>query len=572
MKSNLVRAFMITAMLLIGTGPNVSTLLAAEEQTSSPPVSATTSTSSKQDAELLDQALGKIAAQKNAIKRLQARIAKTTGITQKALELRLDKTWVKLLEQNLDFAKSVSAEENAGAKIDKYRKQAIEILSSQANVANTAIERIRSRVEIPEPGLPAAEQAAAYTRIYELMDAIHHAYDLLLQSHELARQFGIDVTKQESLLKEDLADRAATGSVLLEMALDNVNALRASVSAVPDDAELKAKLTIATNNVRSLATRLADVVALMDKLQMDTAAYHEQVLSATGQITTEVFEVSVVTNLLVGWGQSLWDSIIKDGPNLVFKVLLFIVIVFGFRKLAEFVQKIIERALEKSHLQISELLRRMVVSIVRNLIIILGVLIALSQLGISLGPLLAGLGVAGFVIGFALQDSLSNFAAGMMILIYRPFDVGDLIEAGGVSGKVSKMSLVNTTILTLDNQTIVVPNNKIWGDVVKNVTAQTMRRVDMMFGISYSDDIPKTEKVLQEIVDSHEKVLAEPAPIVRLHELADSSVNFVVRPWVKKEDYWEVYWDVTRAVKMRFDAEGISIPFPQRDVHVYNEK
>jgi small conductance mechanosensitive channel len=159
-----------------------------------------------------------------------------------------------------------------------------------------------------------------------------------------------------------------------------------------------------------------------------------------------------------------------------------------------------------------------------------------------------------------------------MILIYRPFDVGDLIEAGGVTGKVSKMSLVNTTILTVDNQTIVVPNNKIWGDVVRNVTAQTMRRIDMMFGISYTDDIPKTERVLQDILDSHEKVLAEPEPVVRLHELADSSVNFVVRPWVKKEDYWDVYWDITRSVKMRFDEEGISIPFPQRDVHVYNEQ
>jgi small conductance mechanosensitive channel len=272
----------------------------------------------------------------------------------------------------------------------------------------------------------------------------------------------------------------------------------------------------------------------------------------------------------VGWGRTLWNVIIEDGPNLVFKILLFIVIVFGFRKLAGFVQTLVERALEKSHLKLSELLRRMVVSIVRNIIIVLGVLIALSQVGISLGPLLAGLGVVGFVVGFALQDSLSNFAAGMMILMYRPFDVGDLIEAGGVYGKVSHMSLVNTTILTLDNQTIVVPNSKIWGDVVRNVTAQTMRRVDMVFGISYTDDILKTERVLQGIVDSHEKVLSDPAPIVRLHELGDSSVNFIVRPWVVKDDYWEVYWDITRAVKMRFDEEGISIPFPQRDVHMYS--
>jgi small conductance mechanosensitive channel len=226
--------------------------------------------------------------------------------------------------------------------------------------------------------------------------------------------------------------------------------------------------------------------------------------------------------------------------------------------------------LAKSDLQLSKLLRRMVMSSVRNIIIVLGILIALSQIGIRLGPLLAGLGVVGFVIGFALQDTLSNFASGMMILIYRPFDVGDLIEAAGVSGKVNKMSLVNTTVLTLDNQTILIPNNKIWSDVVKNVTGQTMRRIDLMFGVSYSDDIPKTERVLQEILDSHDKVLAEPEPIVRLHELADSSVNFVVRPWVDTDDYWEVYWDITRSVKIRFDEEGISIPFPQRDVHIDN--
>jgi small conductance mechanosensitive channel len=446
------------------------------------------------------------------------------------------------------------------------------MLAAQSDVARTAIKRIRARIEVPDPGLSAADQAATYSRIFNNLATLNLAYDTLIQSLKLAQQFELDVSEQEAALKQDLAERAANSSVLLEMAMNDVTALRASASAVPDDAEIKAKLTVATNNVRSLAEGLSAVLVMMESLEMDAAAYQEQVLGATGQITTDVFEVGVVTNLLVGWGQTLWNKMIEEGPNLLFKIFLFIIIVYGFRKLGDFVRTIVERALEKSHLRISELLRRMIVSIVRNTIIIIGILIALSQLGISLGPLLAGLGVIGFVVGFALQDSLSNFAAGMLILMYRPFDVGDLIEAGGVSGKVSKMNLVNTTILTLDNQTIVVPNNKIWGDVVKNVTAQTMRRIDMVFGISYTDDIEKTERVLQEILDSHKKVLDEPEPIVRLHELADSSVNFVVRPWVKKEDYWDVYWDITRAVKMRFDEEGISIPFPQRDVHVYNEQ
>jgi small conductance mechanosensitive channel len=213
----------------------------------------------------------------------------------------------------------------------------------------------------------------------------------------------------------------------------------------------------------------------------------------------------------------------------------------------------------------------MILSTTRTVIIAVGLLIALSQLGISLGPLLAGLGIAGFVIGFALQDSLSNFASGMMILIYKPFDVGDLVEVGSVFGTVRHMSLVNTTVLTIDNQTLIVPNNVIWQNVIKNVTAQDTRRVDMTFGIGYSDDIPKAERIFEEIIKTHESVLANPEPMVRLHELGDSSVNFVVRPWVKTDDYWPVYWDITRAVKLAFDAQGITIPFPQRDVHMFNE-
>jgi small conductance mechanosensitive channel len=155
-----------------------------------------------------------------------------------------------------------------------------------------------------------------------------------------------------------------------------------------------------------------------------------------------------------------------------------------------------------------------------------------------------------------------------MILFYRPFDVGDYVEAGGVTGKVSHMSLVNTTFMTLDNQRLIVPNNMIWQTVITNVTAQHVRRVDLMFGVSYSDDLDKVEQLLHDIVAEHEAVLSEPEPMIKLHELADSSVNFIVRPWVKTEDYWDTYWAITKAVKKRFDAEGISIPFPQRDVHV----
>ena len=175
----------------------------------------------------------------------------------------------------------------------------------------------------------------------------------------------------------------------------------------------------------------------------------------------------------------------------------------------------------------------MTVTFSKNAIIVLALVFGLAQLGLSLGPLLAGFGVVGFILGFAMQDSLSNLAAGMMILINRPYDVGDMVEISGVFGKVEQMSMVSTSVLTLDNQKLVVPNSKIWGDVIKNVTDQRMRRVDMTFGISYSDDIPHAEKMLNEILVEHDKVLDDPEPVVRLHTLNDSSVDFVVRPWVR---------------------------------------
>jgi len=217
----------------------------------------------------------------------------------------------------------------------------------------------------------------------------------------------------------------------------------------------------------------------------------------------------------------------------------------------------------------SELLRDFMVTISRQLTLIVGFVIALSQLGVNIGPLLAAIGAAGFIIGFALQGTLSNFASGVMILLYRPFDVGDAVDVAGVSGKVESMTLVSTTIATFDNQQIIVPNNSIWGNVIKNITGKPIRRVDMVFGISYSDDIEKAHSILERLVKAHPKVLSDPAPNIKVNSLGDSSVNLICRPWSKTGDYWDVYWDLTRQVKETFDAEGITIPFPQRDVHVH---
>jgi len=266
------------------------------------------------------------------------------------------------------------------------------------------------------------------------------------------------------------------------------------------------------------------------------------------------------------------DWVIEEGPGVGLKALMFLVILLVFRVLSRTAAGIAEKTLKTSKLKVSDLLRNFFVNVSRKVIMVIGLIIALDYVGIPMGPLLAGIGVLGFVIGFALQDTLGNFASGVMILLYRPYDIGDVIDAGGTKGKVEAMSLVSTTLVTPDNQIVVIPNNSIWGATITNVTARATRRVDMTFGCGYGDDLDKAEQMITDVVTSHPLVLADPAPMIRIGNLGDSSVDFVVRPWCKTADYWDVFYDLNKQLKQRADKDGIEIPFPQRDVHIYEEK
>ena len=312
----------------------------------------------------------------------------------------------------------------------------------------------------------------------------------------------------------------------------------------------------------ALLDRASVVVDALEEKGGDVEEY-EKYLAAVSGVTVDVTDAGAAWATVRAWLQSK-----EGGIRWARNIASFIVVLIAAWILGRILGGIVRRAVTRVK-KASELLRVFLVNATRKVTYVVGIVIALSMLGVDIGPLLAVIGVAGFVIGFALQGTLSNFASGIMILMYRPFDVGDVVDVAGVSGKVESMTLVSTTIATFDNRQIVVPNNSIWGSVITNITGKPTRRVDMVFGISYSDDIEKARGILQEIVSAHEKVLADPAPVIKMHELADSSVNFIVRPWSSTGDYWDVYWDVTRAVKERFDAAGVSIPFPQRDVHMH---
>ena len=229
-------------------------------------------------------------------------------------------------------------------------------------------------------------------------------------------------------------------------------------------------------------------------------------------------------------------------------------------------RKIVKRLLEKAKTEPS--IVSFVGSLTYILILVFAVLATLAKFGIQTASFVAIIGAAGLAIGFALQGSLSNFAAGILILVLRPFRVDDYILGAGESGTVKKIQLFTTELATPDNIKVMVPNSKLFGDVIKNVTAYDTRRVDLVIGIGYSSDIQKAYDVMMDIITKDERILPEPAPQIAVSELADSSVNFVVRPWVKKEDYWPVKFELTRKIKEAFDKNNIEIPFPQQTVHV----
>lgn len=206
--------------------------------------------------------------------------------------------------------------------------------------------------------------------------------------------------------------------------------------------------------------------------------------------------------------------------------------------------------------------------IVKAALVLVVIVAALGQLGIDTTSLIALIGAAGIAVGLALKDSLQNFASGVMLIIFRPFRSGDFIEAGGVVGVVEKITVFSTTLRTADNKEIIVPNGGIYGGTITNYSARPTRRVDMVFGIGYDSDLRKAKQILADLIAADSRVLAEPEPVIAVGELADSSVNILVRPWVNSADYWPFYWDMQEKVKLTFDEQGIAIPFPQMDVHI----
>ncbi|MEE4175745.1 MAG: mechanosensitive ion channel family protein [Xanthomonadales bacterium] len=371
------------------------------------------------------------------------------------------------------------------------------------------------------------------------------------------------------LTVDQLAEETAHWQMKLQDGMSQIASLKIAARQAEGE-RLKA--------VREEIIRLSDLrSASVEKFLVIVDAYEkkggdpEKVQSyrtyVTAALAAEWSATDLSTLLSASWK---WLTQRDGGLGILLRLALIIGSLFLIAIVARFVRGLVNRGLRRTS-SLSKLLKDFLLKTVFWLTFAVGFMIVLGIFGVNVTPLFAVLGGASFIIAFAMQDTLGNLASGLMIMINKPFDVGDLIDTNGVTGTVEAVSISSTKIRTFDNQLIIMPNASVWGSTITNVTVSPTRRVDLVFGIGYGDDMDKATAILERLVAEHELVLDDPKPNIRVHELADSSVNFIVRPWTKTEDYWTVYWDLTKAVKAAFDAEGVSIPFPQRDVHLFQE-
>ena len=270
-------------------------------------------------------------------------------------------------------------------------------------------------------------------------------------------------------------------------------------------------------------------------------------------------DLSIPSNIDIG--QLIDTYVLPWGINIVMAIAIFVIGKFVVGVLVSLAKKVMTKA------KVDNILINFIASIIKTVLLLFVVVAALDQLGVDTTSMIALIGAAGLAIGLALQGTLQNLASGVMLIIFRPFSDGDFIEAAGVTGVVEEIGIFSITMRTGDNREIIVPNGEIYGGTITNNSRRDTRRVDMVFGIGYDDDLLKAKEILNRILSEDERIFADPAPTVAVGELADSSVNFNVRPWCKTSDYWGVYGDIHEKVKLTFDAEGISIPYPQMDVH-----
>ena len=499
-----------------------------------------------------------------------------------ALRYRIDERLMALLNE-LD-AKATSI---ATAELEEQQSEnAAELIAAMDRVLGLAGRRVQqindriaeARQEIVEfdAGLRTSiaesfVQEQQMLRNLYLRELIEHLQVLesLAAQAAFADIIGSKPIRLRQMLESevDLLVERVSGQIRLDAT--TLIELRSRQAEAPLDDDLRRAVEAVQRKQSRSLDNLQSAVEMMELLGLDAAEFRALIVRQRGVIGTELLQRQVFSRVMRDQLETAQAQLVSTGPNLILRTSIFLMILILAWLVAGLARKLMRAFLSIRHIRLTRLSGEVLVSVIGIVVFLFGLIVALSSLGVSVGPMLAGLGIAGIILGFALQDSLSNLASGAMILLYQPYDVDDHVRVGDVEGIVKKMNLVATTITTFDNQVLVVPNKNIWGGTIVNLTASRVRRVDIEVSFSYDEDIEFVEEVLLEEMAAEPRVLNSPEATVHIGRWDDSSVTMMAKPWVRTADYWGTLRALTKRFKQRFDAEGIQIPFPQRDVHVY---
>jgi small conductance mechanosensitive channel len=511
-----------------------------------------------------------VARELESLRRFEAYPLPDSEARRRTLEARRDEKTIKALKSIISLADGVLALPEDAPEREKLKQL---MLLREGQIETAIVERFESLTQrfneslSRQSGLSGAELMSeeAFT---DLLDKYRLSY-LGLSTEQVLLRERLDIGDP------DLREKVVTtlnmyGEELIGVIHIHHHALKllaARQATAGTDSALLQSARFEGERLEVAISRLSSVVTMLERLGGDTLVMRRVLIEKSGGLALSLVDTAMLSVVLAETQDRLTDWFADNGASTFFSIALFVGILILARSLAGIAKRITERALRHSDQSISQLLKETLISMTGTVVFLIGLLVALAQVGVSVAPMIAGLGVVGFIVGFALQDTLSNFASGAMILAYRPFDTGDFIAAGDAEGTVLKMNLVNTTIVTIENKVLIIPNSKIWGGVIMNVTGQKLRRTDIIYRVSYSDDVDVVQRILEELIDADERWLDDPEPLVRLKQYSESSIDFMVRAYAKTDDFWEAVWALNKSVKKRFDEEGITIPFPQREVH-----
>ena len=514
--------------------------------------------------------LAQVNEMRSEIRALKIQIERAKGENKFALEFELQEKVVSTMDQLFGLAGVLERQNEAGIDTENLRDEVVSLVITASNAADQAID---TAIDAFSRGRSTSAEFAGFDRIefeqssVDQLEWIKMLFKTKGKTILEIDRLGLKTENHKTNFVNRLVPFADTLSGQIRLISKEKSAIETTASGQPLSPELDLQLrALRTRELGTLNT-LSAIVILMDKADLDTTRYR-QLLLQTGEVSTDLFNPRIVLGILKSELIKMAGHARDNVGAYVTRTIIFLLILLAFKLIANLVSYLILKSFESKRVETSRLMQEMLLALSSKGIMLLGFLVALGQLGVEITALLTGLGIAGFIVGFALQDTLANFAAGIMILGYRPFDVDDIIEAGGVIGKVSKMSLVSTTILTFDNQTLILPNNKIWGDVIKNITLQKNRRIDMEFRVDYSEDIEQVKQLILQVIDGHEKILNDPAATVEMDQMTPSALIFVVRPWVERANYWPVKWELLRTIKEKLDKQGIKIPVARAGIEI----